>query len=157
MHEKHAYEPDIPRFAGWWGYNKETRFEMKPGFDPIRGVEGWQLSNAPVFGMAAHLASLELFDKVGMKNLRAKSLLLTGYLEFLINDVSAKNTQVQFEIITPKEPEKRGCQLSILVHGGGRKLFDRLTEKGVVADWREPNVIRIAPTPLYNSFSDVYF
>lgn len=157
VHEKHAYEPDIPRFAGWWGYNKETRFEMKPGFDPIRGAEGWQLSNAPVFGMAAHLASLELFDKVGMKNLRAKSLLLTGYLEFLINDVSAKNTQVQFEIITPKEPEKRGCQLSILVHGGGRKLFDRLTEKGVVADWREPNVIRIAPTPLYNSFSDVYY
>lgn len=157
VHERHEFKPELPRFAGWWGYDKETRFLMQPGFVPMKGAEGWQLSNAPVFGMAAHLASLDIFNEVGMAALRSKSEVLTAYLEFVINDVSTRNSdKVNFEIITPKDKDKRGCQLSILVHGQGKSLFEAISEGGVVADWREPNVIRIAPTPLYNSFEDVY-
>lgn len=157
VHERHEFNPDLPRFAGWWGYDKETRFLMKSGFVPMKGAEGWQLSNAPVFGMAAHLASLDIFDEVGMTALRKKSELLTAYLEFVIRDISERNQEkVNFEIITPEEPHRRGCQLSILVHGQGKSLFEAISEGGVVADWREPNVIRIAPVPLYNSFEDVY-
>ena len=157
VHERHAFNTELPRFAGWWGYDKETRFLMQPGFVPMKGAEGWQLSNAPVIGMAAHLASLDIFDEVGMAKLRAKSEVLTGFLEYVIHDISERNKdKVNFEIITPKEKEKRGCQLSILVHGQGKSLFDAISEGGVVADWREPNVIRVAPTPLYNSFEDVY-
>jgi kynureninase len=157
VHERHENKPELPRFAGWWGYDKATRFQMKPGFVPMKGAEGWQLSNAPVLGMSAHLAALDLFDEVGMTALREKSELLTGFLEFVIHDISNRHSdKVNFEIITPKEKEKRGCQLSILVHGQGKSLFDALSERGVVADWREPNVIRIAPTPLYNTFEDVY-
>ncbi|NND77567.1 MAG: kynureninase [Flavobacteriales bacterium] len=156
VHERHKYDPDLPRFAGWWGYNKETRFKMEPGFDPILGAEGWQLSNAPVFSMAIHKASLDIFDDAGISNLIEKSKKLTAFLEFIIEDISSKKENVSFEIITPKDPYQRGCQLSILCHGQGRSLFDHLTENGVFADWREPNVIRIAPVPLYNSFEDVY-
>lgn len=157
VHQRHEFNPELPRFAGWWGYDKETRFLMKPGFVPMKGAEGWQLSNAPVFGMAAHLASLDIFDEVGMPALRKKSELLTGYLEFIINDITARHGEkVSFEIITPKEKEKRGCQLSMLVHGQGKSLFEYISDKGVVADWREPNVIRMAPVPLYNSFEDIY-
>ncbi|MEO9257500.1 MAG: kynureninase [Crocinitomicaceae bacterium] len=156
VHEKHEYSPELPRFAGWWGYDKETRFQMKPGFNPIKGAEGWQLSNAPVFGMAIHLASLDIFEEVGMEALRAKSEKLVAYLEFLIQQVSENSKTVNFEIITPKEKDKRGSQLSILVHGEGKSLFDKLTAEGVIADWREPNVIRIALAPLYNSFTDAY-
>lgn len=156
VHEKHEYNNDLPRFAGWWGYNKEDRFKMKPGFDPIKGAEGWQLSNAPVFSMAIHKVSLDLFEKAGIENLIAKSKKLTAYLEFVIMDVSDEKEDVNFEIITPSDPNERGCQLSILCHGKGKPLFDRLTDNGVFADWREPNVIRIAPVPLYNSFEDVF-
>lgn len=157
VHKKHEYKPELPRFAGWWGYNKETRFAMEPGFDPIKGAEGWQLSNAPVLGMAAHLASLDIFDRATMDAIGKKRDLLTAYLEFIFNDISTRNSEkVTFEIITPKAISERGSQLSILLHGKGKSLFDYLSEQGVIADWREPNVIRIAPTPLYNSFEDCF-
>jgi len=157
VHEKHEFNQDLPRFAGWWGYDKETRFQMEPGFVPMKGAEGWQLSNAPVLGMAAHLAALDIFEEAGMEALRAKSDQLTSYLEDLINDISERKGHLcQFEIITPKNLNERGAQLSILAHGKGKAMFDSLTKKGVIADWREPNVIRIAPVPLYNSFEDIF-
>lgn len=157
VHQKHAHRKDLKRFAGWWGHNKESRFEMEPGFDPIPGAEGWQLSNAPVLGMAAHLAALEIFEEAGMERIGQKRDVLTAYLAFLINDVSERNQEkCTFEIITPTEPSKRGAQLSILAKGQGKQLFDKLTAFGVIADWRQPNVIRIAPAPLYNSFEDCY-
>jgi kynureninase len=158
VHERFANRPDLPRFAGWWGYDKATRFLMEPGFKPMEGAEGWQLSNAPVISMAAHWASLEIFDEVGMERLNEKTVLLTGYLEFILDELTAKyQDQCRFEIITPREKTRRGAQLSILVHGKGKALFDALSANGVVADWREPNVIRVAPAPLYNSFEDVYY
>ncbi len=157
VHERHANSPDLPRFAGWWGYDKETRFQMEPGFKPMYGAEGWQLSNAPVLGMAAHLASLDLFEEAGMDRIGAKRDVLTAYLESVIDDISERNAdRCTFEIVTPRDITKRGAQLSILAHGQGKALFDALTEQGVIADWREPNVIRIAPAPLYNSFEDCY-
>lgn len=156
VHERHEYKPELPRFAGWWGYDKETRFQMEPGFNPMKGAEGWQLSNAPVLGMAAHLASLDIFDEVGMEKLCAKRDDLTAYLEFVIDEISERNENATFEIITPRDKSKRGAQLSILAHGQGKALFDAMTERGVVADWREPNVIRVAPAPLYNSYEDVF-
>ena len=158
VHERHANKPELPRFAGWWGYNKESRFKMEPGFVPMPGAEGWQLSNAPVLGMAAHLASLELFHEAGMERIGRKRDVLTAFLEFIIQDVSERNKErCTFEIITPSDKTKRGAQLSILVHGQGKSLFDKLSDEGVIADWREPNVIRIAPAPLYNSFEDCYW
>lgn len=157
IHEKHAHNKTLPRFAGWWGHNKEVRFQMEPGFDPIPGAEGWQLSNAPVLGMAAHLAALELFEEAGMDRIGAKRDRLTAYLEYLIQEVSNRNKEKgEFEIITPSNPKQRGAQLSILAKGQGRELFDKLSALGVIADWREPNVIRIAPAPLYNSFEDCF-
>ncbi len=156
VHERHGNNPDLHRFAGWWGHDKSERFQMKSGFKPIEGAEGWQLSNAPVFNMAIHRVSLDLFKNAGMTALRTKSEALTAYLEFVIQSISNEVPQANFEVITPKNPAERGCQLSILAHGQGRKLFDRLTESGVVVDWREPNVIRMAPVPLYNSFEDIY-
>lgn len=158
VHQRHEYKPELPRFAGWWGYDKETRFLMEPGFNPIKGAEGWQLSNAPVLGMAAHLASLAIFEEAGMDAIGKKRDELTAFLEFIINDISERNKdKVNFEIITPKDKKQRGAQLSILVHGQEKALFDALSAEGVVADWREPNVIRIAPAPLYNSFEDCYW
>ena len=158
VHDRHAYKPELPRFAGWWGYDKETRFLMNPGFNPMKGAEGWQLSNAPVIGMAAHLASLDIFEEAGMERIGAKRDLLTAYLEFIIDDISERNKEkCSFEIITPRDKTKRGAQLSILAHGQGKALFDTLSDEGVVADWREPNVIRVAPAPLYNSFEDVFY
>ena len=157
VHERHAQNKDLPRFAGWWGHDKTKRFLMEPGFVPMEGAEGWQLSNAPVLGMAAHLASLEIFSEVGMAEISKKRNVLTAYLEFIISETSEKyEEKCRFEIITPKELTRRGAQLSILVHGMGKKLFDDLSEMGVVADWREPNVIRVAPAPLYNSFVDCF-
>ena len=157
VHERHANRPELPRFAGWWGYDKETRFLMEPGFKPMYGAEGWQLSNAPVLGMAAHLASLDIFEEAGMERIGEKRDALTAFLEFVIEDISKKNAdRCEFEIITHRDKSKRGAQLSILVHGQGRELFDELTRQGVIADWREPNVIRIAPAPLYNSFEDCF-
>ena len=155
VHERHANAPDLPRFAGWWGYDKTSRFQMEQGFKPIPGAEGWQLSNAPVFAMAPHKAALDLFTEVGMDALRAKAIQLTAYLEFVVEE-AGRRAGSPVEIITPRNPEERGCQLSLLVHGHGRPLFDRLLADSVIADWREPNVIRMAPVPMYNTFTDVY-
>ena len=155
IHQRHAENKSLRRFAGWWGHNKERRFLMEPGFDPMPTAEAWQLSNAPILGMAAHLASLTIFDEVGMAALCAKRDALTGYLEFIIHDI-ARRKSCQLEIITPTEKTRRGAQLSILLHGYGKELFNKLTQEGVIADWREPNVIRMAPAPLYNSFTDIY-
>ncbi len=158
VHQRHANRPELPRFAGWWGHDKSVRFLMEPGFQPMPGAEGWQLSNAPVLGMAAHLASLDIFDEVGMEKLCEKRDRLTAYLEFIIDAISEKHKKVcTFEIITPRDKSQRGAQLSMLVHGKGKAIFDKLSDAGVVADWREPNVIRLAPVPLYNSFEDVYY
>lgn len=158
IHERHAYNPELPRFAGWWGYDKETRFLMQPGFNPMKGAEGWQLSNAPILGMAAHLASLDIFEEAGMERIGEKRDLLTAYMEFVIDDISEKNKErCTFELITPRDKTKRGAQLSIMAKGQGKALFDALSDEGVVADWREPNVIRIAPAPLYNSYEDCFW
>ena len=157
VHERHAYKPELPRLAGWWGYDKETRFQMESGFNPMRGAEGWQLSNAPVLGMAAHLASLDIFAEAGMDKIGEKRDKMTAFLEFVVDDISDRNKErCTFEIITPRDQTKRGAQLSILAKGQGKALFDELTELGVIADWREPNVIRVAPAPLYNSYEDCY-
>ena len=157
VHQRHENKPELNRFAGWWGHDKESRFLMEPGFKPMIGAEGWQLSNAPVLSMAAHLASLEIFHEAGMENIGKKRDILTAFLEFIIQDISDRNKdKCQFEIITPKLIENRGAQLSVLAHGKGKEMFDKLTEQGVIADWREPNVIRIAPAPLYNSFEDCW-
>lgn len=155
IHERHVTNKDLVRFAGWWGHDKETRFLMEKGFNPIPTAEAWQLSNAPVLGMAAHLSSLEMFDEVGMEKLRAKTLLLSGFLEHVVDGV-AEEVGARLEIITPREWKSRGCQLSVVAHGYGRHLFDHLMNEGVIVDWREPNVIRMAPVPLYNSFTDIY-
>ena len=158
VHERHAENNNLPRFAGWWGHDKNTRFLMEPGFQPMKGAEGWQLSNAPVLGMAAHLASLELFEEAGMDRIGQKRDMLTAFLEFVIDDISVRNAdRVNFELITPRDKTKRGSQLSIMAKGQGKALFDALTAEGVVADWREPNVIRVAPVPLYNTFEDCFW
>jgi len=155
VNERHATNPNLFRLAGWWGHNKETRFQMGPDFDPIPTAESWSMSNAPVFNMIAHEVSLEIFWEVGMKALREKSLLLTAYLDFVLNEVMSITGQKLIRI-TPEDPSQRGCQLSVIVEGYDRKLVSTLYEQGVVVDWREPNVIRLAPVPLYNSFEDVY-
>ncbi|MEO8364667.1 MAG: kynureninase [Pseudoxanthomonas sp.] len=155
VHERHAHT-DRPRFAGWWGHEKKTRFQMGPEFVPTPGADGWQLSNPPILGLAPLLASLELFDKAGgVAALRTKSEKLTGFLEALIQ----ARVPDTLQIITPAERGRRGCQLSLRVTGGrerGRELFDYLTSIGTIGDWREPDVIRISPAPLYNKFMDVY-
>jgi len=151
VHERHANSFDLPRFAGWWGNNKETRFLMGPNFEPLSGAEGWQLSNPPILQMAALRASLEIFDEAGMANLRAKSEKLTGYLEHLLDQINGERVSV----ITPRNPAERGCQLSIRVKDADKSLLNAISERGVFADWREPDVIRVAPVPLYNSFADV--
>jgi kynureninase len=151
VHERHARAFDLPRFAGWWGHDKETRFLMRPDFVPLAGAEGWQISNPPILQLAALRASLEIFDEATMPALRAKSERLTAYLEQLIDGIADE----RIRIITPREPDERGCQLSIRVRGSDRSLFHRIVESGVAADWREPDVIRVAPVPLYNSFADV--
>lgn len=156
VHEKHGNDPNFPRFAGWWGHDEESRFLMKKGYKPMLGAASWQLSNAQVLSMAAHKVSLDMFDEVGMEALREKSLELTAYLEFLIENLNEAAGHRRFKIITPKNPEERGAQLSILTGDEGKKLFDYLTENGVIADWREPNVIRVAPVPMYNSFKDCW-
>ncbi|MDX1906656.1 MAG: kynureninase [Bacteroidia bacterium] len=153
IHQRHIGRDDLPRFAGWWGHRADTRFKMEPVFEATPTAEGWQLSNAPVFSMAALRASMEVFDAAGMEALRTKSRHMTGYLAWLINQVA---TQAGLEIITPADPAARGCQLSLLTGPGGRRIFDALTQHGVICDWREPNVIRMAPVPLYNSYEDVW-
>jgi kynureninase len=151
VHERHAKALDLPRFAGWWGHNKATRFLMGPDFDPLPGAEGWQLSNPPIFQLAALRASLEIFDEAGMPALRAASVKLTGDLASLLREINDE----RISLITPSDAEQRGCQLSIRVRDANKNLFDAISNRGVVADWREPDVIRVAPVPLYNNFEDV--
>jgi len=152
VHEKHAYNKDLPRFSGWWNHNKETRFNMRQPFDVMPGAEGWQLSNPPILSMAAIKASLDMFAEVGMEALRRKSEKLTGYFEFLINQIDSDS----IKIITPSNPSERGCQLSIQVKNADKSLHRKLTENNIITDWREPDVIRCAPVPMYNRFEDVY-
>lgn len=152
VHERHAHNKDLNRFAGWWSHNKATRFKMRDEFDQLAGAEGWQLSNPPILSMAAIRASLDIFAEVGMEKLTAKSKELTGYFEFLLHQLGNDS----IKIITPSNPDERGCQLSIQVKNADKTLHNKLTEAGVISDWREPDVIRCAPTPLYNSFQDVY-
>ena len=156
VHQKHDNNSNLPRFAGWWGHDEERRFLMEKNFMPMPGAQGWQLSNAPVLTMAPCKASMDIFDEVGMNRLVSKSKRLTNYMEFIFNDISSRYNNCDLEIITPKEEKYRGCQLSVLCHGQGRSMFDFITKEGVIADWREPNVIRLAPVPLYNSFEDIY-
>ena len=154
IHERHASNFELPRLAGWWGHEEKERFQMRKGFKPMAGAEGWQLSNYPILAGSAQLASLEIFQKAGIKVLRKKSLLLTAYLYYLLQECDSAGNY--FSIITPTNPGKRGCQISILIKKDGLKIFNALTKKGIIADWREPDVIRIAPVPLYNSFEDVF-
>lgn len=152
VHERYAHDQTLKRFAGWWSQNKETRFDMRQPLDITPGAEGWQLSNPPILSMAAIKASLALFSEVGMPALIKKSKQLTGYLEYLILKLNNKN----ISIITPKDPEQRGCQLSIQVKNANKSLHDKLTLARVITDWRTPDVIRCAPVPFYNSFEDVF-
>jgi kynureninase len=154
IHQRHIVNKNLPRLAGWWGYEKATRFQMEKGFKPIATAEGWQLSNAPVLSMAAHKASLDIFEEAGMENLWAKGKLLSDYLFFIIEELNKNAKEKLIEVITPKEA--KGCQLSMLMLKKGKEVFETLKNNGVIADWREPNVIRIAPVPLYNSFEDVW-
>lgn len=152
VHEKHAHRTDLPRFAGWWGHDKETRFKMPPAFQPIPGVEGWQISNPPILPLAALRASMDLFDEAGIDRLRAKSEQLTGYMEHLLEQHPSDN----MSIITPKDPQQRGCQLSLRIKQNGNAIHDHLMKAGIMCDWREPDIIRVAPVPLYNTFTDIY-
>ncbi|MDB4496576.1 kynureninase [Flavobacteriaceae bacterium] len=152
VHEKHAQRKDLPRFSGWWNHNKETRFNMRQPFDVMSGAEGWQLSNPPILSMAAIKASLDIFDKVGMSALLNKSKKLTGFFEYLIHEIASDT----IKIITPTHPNERGCQLSLQVKNADKNLHKKLTENNIITDWREPDVIRCAPVPMYTSFEDVY-
>lgn len=152
VHERHG-QADLPRFAGWWGHDEKTRFRMGPEFDPMPGADGWQLSNPPILAMAPLRASLEIFDQASIKSLRKKSFQLTGFLEFLLRN----RLDGRVEILTPSDPKRRGCQLSLRVRTDDpRQVFRQLEHRGVVCDWREPDVIRAAPVPLYNRFMDVF-
>jgi kynureninase len=152
VHERHARAWDLPRFAGWWGHDEGSRFEMGPSFQPMPGADGWQLSNPSIVSLAVLRASMDIFHEAGMERLRAKSVSLTGYLEFLLNQKASAN----FAIITPRERERRGAQLSIRIAKNGRVLCERLAQEGIVGDWREPDTFRVAPVPLYNSYQDVF-
>lgn len=156
IHEKHHANKDLARFGGWWAQNKERRFLMEPTFDPIVGADGWQVSNLPILSLAPYLASVELFAEVGMEKLIRKRNQITSYLEFILHEIDAAIEGTEFEIITPSNQEERACQLSVFLHGQGRSLFDYLMKNGVITDWREPNVIRLAPVPFYCSYEDMY-
>lgn len=154
IHEKNSKRTDMNRFAGWWGYNLGDRFKMQKGFVPMEGIDGWQLSTVPVFQSAAHLAALAVFEEATFAALRKKSIQLTGYLEFLLRTIDP--LEIHFTILTPKQKNERGCQLSLYMKHDGKKIYQALHQHGVFADWREPNVIRVAPTPMYNRFEEVY-
>lgn len=155
IHEKYHKDKKLPRFAGWWGHDKQSRFDMPEAFNPIQTAEAWQHSNPPILGMASLLASLELFDRAGMDALRKKGVQLNQYLRFIVNEISQR-TAVPINIITPETERDHGCQLSLVFPKNGKALFDHISEAGVIADWREPDVIRMAPVPLYNCFEDIY-
>jgi kynureninase len=152
VHERHARTWDLPRFAGWWGHDEESRFEMGPTFQPMPGADGWQLSNPSIVSLAALRASMDIFHEAGMERLRAKSMSLTSYLEFLLMQSASSN----FSILTPHEKERRGAQISIRIPQNGRALCERLAQEGIVGDWREPDTFRVAAVPLYNSYRDVF-
>ncbi len=156
IHQRHITDKKIPRLAGWWGQDKATRFKMEKEFNPIPTAEGWQLSNAPVLSMAAHKASLDIFKDAGMENLVKKGKHLAGYLKFILADINNRMPEKIIEVITPQAEDESGCQVSMLMLKDGKQIFEALKKEGVIADWREPNVIRVAPVPLYNSFEDVY-
>jgi kynureninase len=157
VHQKHFDNKKLNRFAGWWGNRKDTQFKMAKGFEPELGAEGWQVSTSPILLMAVHKAALEVVEKAGgIKALREKSLQLTAYLEHLINNINTENGDEIFKIITPKDQAARGCQLSIICKYNGKAIFNYLTQNSVIGDWREPDVIRLSPVPLYNTFTDVY-
>ncbi len=150
VHERHHKNEELHRFAGWWGYKESARFKMEKNYVPEPGAAGWQMSTAQIIPLAAHRASLAIFEKAGFDKMRKKAVALTNFLESLIKD------NPEFEIITPKDSDARGCQLSILTGHNGRDIFNKLAKAGIVVDWREPNVIRLAPVPLYNTFEEVY-
>ena len=155
IHQKHHTDTTLPRFAGWWGHNKERSFKMEQTFDPVAGADGWQISNLPILSLAPYLAAVEQFDEIGMDKIIKKRNVITNYLEFILQQIDIE-INGNFEIITPSNANERGCQLSVFFHGEGRSLFDYLMANGVVTDWREPNVIRFAPVPLYTSFADIF-
>lgn len=155
VHEKHHANKTLNRLAGWWGHNKARRFLMEPDFEPVEGADGWQISNLPILSLAPYLASLQLFEEVGMDKLIKKRNLLTAYLQFILEEIDKETPNTVFEIITPTGNE-RACQLSVYLHGQGKSIFEYLMTNGVVTDWREPNVIRLAPAPFYCSFEDMY-
>ena len=156
IHQKHITNSQLPRLAGWWGYEKTTRFNMEKGFKPIPTAEGWQISNAPVLSMAAHKASVDIFDEAGMQTLAKKGKQLSAYLIFILDEINNRLKEKTIEVITPGNDAERGCQVSMLMLKKGKEVFEALKQNGVLADWREPNVIRVAPVPLYNSFEDVF-
>ncbi|WP_461790779.1 kynureninase [Pedobacter sp.] len=157
VHQKHFGDQDMPRFAGWWGYQEKTRFLMEKGFVPEAGADGWQVSCTQVMPMALYHASLKPFEKIGfMEPLRNKSKILTGYLFYIINEVNNELGEEQFKIITPSNENERGAQVSIIAKSNGKQFFDHLVKNNVLGDWREPNVIRLSPVPMYNSFEDVF-
>jgi len=156
IHQKHMADGSLPRLAGWWGHDKENRFKMEKQFLPIPTAEGWQLSNAPVLSMSAHKASLDIFKDAGMHNLVKKGRSLSGYLLYILDEINLNASEKIIDVITPRSENERGCQVSMLMQRDGRKIFDALLKEGVISDWREPNVIRIAPVPLYNRFEEIY-
>ncbi|MCG3166294.1 MAG: Kynureninase [Bacteroidia bacterium] len=159
VHESHGNNANLPRFAGWWGNNPNTRFKMEKGFVPAVGADGWQLSNAPIFSMAVHKAALNIFDEAGIENLRGKSEKLTAYLEFIVEQINSPRSNVQspkITILTPRDKDQRGCQLSLVFSEDGKQVHEQLLKAGIITDWRNPDVIRLAPVPLYNSFEDVW-
>lgn len=156
IHERHSSDTSLPRFAGWWGHDKENRFLMEQGFLPIPSAEGWQLSNAPVLSMAAHKAALDVFEEAGWENVFNKSKALNKYLWFVLDEVNHSLPDEIFEIITPRNESDHGCQISLLMKKDGKKVFEELKKNSVIADWREPNVIRIAPVALYNSYEELW-
>jgi kynureninase len=156
VHQKFHNDKSIPRFGGWWGYDKETRFKMEKGFKPIRSAEGWQLSTPSLLLYASHKAALDVFEEAGWENIQSKQKLLNGYLWFILDEINNSVSRKVIEIITPRHEHERGCQVSILALEAPRQVFDELGKRGIIADWREPDVIRIAPVPLYNTFEEVW-
>ena len=156
IHERHHHDSTLSRFAGWWGYDQATRFKMEKGFKPMKGAEGWQLSTPSFILYASHKTALDIFEQAGWDKIKEKRKLLNDYLWFLLDAVNESASEKIIEFITPRDPAERGCQVSMLMLKRGREIFDALSKEGVMTDWREPNVIRIAPVPLYNTYEEVW-